>query len=120
MIQRPTFSVYAQGQHPSNLSRLLLSLSQARIFHVLLEPKVNNQTAELSNSVIKILVSQAGLEKIHQVFVGQRFISLGMDKQNLFWDTRTGITLEICLSQDLNPQPVQYRLADPAIPDEMY
>jgi hypothetical protein len=120
MTQRPIFCGYSQGQYLGNLSRLLSSLRQAQISHVLLEPKNYRQAVDFNDSVVKILTSEAGLEKFHQVFVGQRFISLDMGQQNLFWDTRTGLTLEIHLPQNRDPYLAQHRLADPSVRDGMY
>jgi hypothetical protein len=109
-----SLSSYSQGQTNKNLLRLLLSLEQAKIEHLLLEPifnRISQQSSQeptqgaIADPTIEILFTEQGLAKFHQVFVGQRFVQMDGDDDRSFWDSRTGLTLHISLPDEVQPPP---------------
>jgi hypothetical protein len=97
-----TSLLYSQGTVRTNLPRLLSSLTQAQISHVLLgQRQTVLQPQEQPTWVVAVRLSIEGFEKFHQVFVGNRFVPLNCECQRVFWDSRTGLTLHIFLPDEI-------------------
>ncbi len=92
---------YSQETSHHNLPRLLLGLAQAQIPYRLLGQNTTVvHPQEPPSLVIEVLLSALGFAKFCQVFVGQRFVQLETDCQRVFWDSRTGLTLRVCLLEE--------------------
>lgn len=97
-----TSLLYSQGTVRNNLPRLLSSLTQAQISHVLLgQRQTVLHPQEQPTWVVAVRLSIEGFEKFHQVFVGNRFVPLTCECQRVFWDSRTGLTLHIFLPDEI-------------------
>lgn len=94
-------SLYSQDSNLSNLPHLQASLLRSQIPHVILgETMTTIAPQEQAHLVIELLISEAGLKKLHQVFVGQRFVAVGTIGQRFFWDSRTGLTIRVYLPHE--------------------
>jgi hypothetical protein len=94
-------SQYSQDSNLSNLPHLQASLLRSQIPHVLLgETMTTIAPQEQAQLVIELLLSEDGLEKLHQVFVGQRFVAVGTVGERFFWDSRTGLTIRVYLPHE--------------------
>jgi hypothetical protein len=94
-------SLYSQDSNLNNLPHLQASLLRSQIPHVLLgETMTTIAPQEQAHLVIELLLSEEGLKKLHQVFVGQRFVAVGTVGQRFFWDSRTGLTMRVYLPHE--------------------
>jgi hypothetical protein len=94
-------SRYSQDINLSNLPHLQASLLRSQIPHVLLgETMTTIAPQEQAHLVIEVLLSEEGLKKLHQVFVGQRFVAVGTVGERFFWDSRTGLTIRVYLPHE--------------------
>ncbi|MBE9028679.1 hypothetical protein IQ266_02765 [filamentous cyanobacterium LEGE 11480] len=93
-------SVYYQTASCGNLPRLLDSLIQADIaYKVLNNLNYLPTPAGDSTEIVGLQLSPAGYAKFVQVFVGQRCTQLHESGDHTFWDSRTGLTINILIDQ---------------------
>lgn len=94
-------SFYSQDNSLNNLPHLQVSLQRSQIPHVLLGERMTTiAPQEQAHLVVELLLSEDGLKKLHQVFVGQRFVAVGTVGQRFFWDSRTGLTMRVYLPHE--------------------
>lgn len=94
-------SLYSQDSNRRNLPHLQASLLRSQIPHVVLgETMTTIAPQEQAHYVIEMLLSEQGLKKLHQVFVGQRFVAVGTVGERFFWDSRTGLTIRVYLPHE--------------------
>ncbi len=95
-------SVYFQSTCGRNLPRLLDSFTQADIHHRVLSCMDHHDSpAGGATETVGILLDPASYAKFQQVFLGQRCVRLIEYGEHTFWDSRTGLTINIMISTDI-------------------
>ncbi len=96
-------SVYFQSVCCQNLPRLLDSFSQADIHHRVLSCGDHHHDSHAGGATetVGILLDPASYAKFQQVFLGQRCVRLIEYGEHTFWDSRTGLTINIMISTDI-------------------
>lgn len=98
---------YSQSTNFGNLPRLLDSLTQANIAYQLIKqrPYIPRQATEQCQTIVELRLRPEGYKKFQQVFVGQRCTPIEAPTENLFWDSRTGLTIHISLLPTTSAAP---------------
>jgi hypothetical protein len=96
-------SVYFQSTCCRNLPRLLDSFTQADIHHRVLACMEDHHDAKAggASEMVRILLDPASYAKFRQVFLGQRCVRFPEYGEDTFWDSRTGLTINIMISTDI-------------------
>ncbi len=108
-LQQPTTiarsgSLYCQGWNLQGLQQMALSLERYKIRYALVgDAAMTVHGCRPTSQVVDILMMPEGFDRFYSAMVGIRVTPIEAEGQRLFWDSRTGLTLNILLSAQTTP-----------------
>jgi hypothetical protein len=104
-ISKSTDSLYRQGWNFQGLLQLTRSLERYKIRYTLVgDAAMTVHGCRPTTQVVDILMMPEGFDRFYSAMIGSRITPIEAEGQRLFWDSRTGLTLNILLSVPTTPE----------------